>query len=162
MPVITVAPVVVRPDTALEYRVGDRHLGLVEEQERNRAREAEDPPECDDDEETVAEPELAAVAAHRQPEDDPASENQRHRDRERDDVAVFVDPRDRERRHHGQAEQPEQEPEDALNGEPVHARGSGGLTRRLRRCGRARAGPPGCVAAALAADRFPGVRSHRA
>ena len=148
------------PRNRFEHRVGHRHLGVVEEQERDCAREAEDHPERDDDEEAVAEPEIAAVLSDRKPQRDPAPEDQRQGDREGGDIAVHVEPGDRERRHHGQAEQPEEEPEDALDGEQVHARG-GGL-RTGRRSGGRTGGRRGRRRLAAAVGRSRGVRRHRA
>ena len=142
------------PGHRLEHRVGERHRGLVEQQERHRTGQAEHPPERDHDEEAVPEPELPAVPSHRHPQENPAPENHRKGDRERCRVAVGVEPRGRERRHHGQAEQPEQKPEDALDREPMHGGMTGGSGPRRGRPGGP--GGPGRDRFAPAGDRFAG------
>jgi len=107
---------------SLEHRVREAERRHVGDQEWRRARESEEDPEHGNDQEAIAQPQVAAHPADREPQHEADGGDDQERGKERLPMPVSVEKRDTDRWQHRQAEDQEHQPENSLHHREIHAR----------------------------------------
>ena len=119
-PVITVAPVVVRPETDSN----SESVNDISGKDASRNGMAPISPSPAQNNTTTMKPSAQAQflvdVAHRQPQEGADAEYQHEAQHECLDRLVFIPQRNAQRRQHGDAEQHQQQPEDFLDDEELH------------------------------------------